>query len=337
MSATKAKVQAFQYNTLEQLNSEPIETHEWLCKGLALRLGGSSITGAMPKTGKSAFLRQLCYSVATGKPFLGFEVMQGKVLYLGLEDHRNQVKSHFAALGAANHPDILVALAQDMSSHLERLTLTIKALPDVVLIAIDPLAKFFGNEIENINEYSKVNPAIATIHNLSRINPNLHIAMSHHNSKRKSETVASNFLGSQSLGGGCDSNIMLEKDSRGIRYLTTDCRDGEFNIEKTALGWNSESKSLSLGQKNEEIQAEQRESTDERVKSLIIGFVVKNPNATRQLLQDSITAEATTFAKCLKELVETGCVIRTGTGRKGDPFLYSVAAMETISLSGVAA
>jgi RecA-family ATPase len=63
-------------------NMPPV--NEELIKGV-LRVGHKMLLSGSSKAGKSFLLLELCYSIAEGKPWLGFEVKQGKVLYINLE------------------------------------------------------------------------------------------------------------------------------------------------------------------------------------------------------------------------------------------------------------
>ena len=57
---------------------------EELIKGI-LRRGHKMLISGSSKAGKSFLLMELCISIAEGRPWLGFEVKQGKVLYVNLE------------------------------------------------------------------------------------------------------------------------------------------------------------------------------------------------------------------------------------------------------------
>lgn len=64
--------------------SEAPKLPEELIKGI-LRRGHKMLISGSSKAGKSFLLMELCISIAEGRPWLGFEVKQGKVLYVNLE------------------------------------------------------------------------------------------------------------------------------------------------------------------------------------------------------------------------------------------------------------
>lgn len=53
---------------------------------------GTYIFAGAPKIGKSFLMAQLAYHVATGKPLWGYDVHQGTVLYLALEDGHERLQ-----------------------------------------------------------------------------------------------------------------------------------------------------------------------------------------------------------------------------------------------------
>ena len=54
---------------------------------------GTYLFAGSPKIGKSFLMAQLAYHVSTGTNLWGFDVRQGKVLYLALEDNYPRCKS----------------------------------------------------------------------------------------------------------------------------------------------------------------------------------------------------------------------------------------------------
>jgi predicted ATP-dependent serine protease len=70
-----------------------------------------SLLAAKPKTGKSTLARQVAVRVARGKKFLGRTTNRGRVVYLALEEKRDEVRKHFADLGVMGNEKILVNCA----------------------------------------------------------------------------------------------------------------------------------------------------------------------------------------------------------------------------------
>jgi RecA-family ATPase len=70
-----------------------------------------TILGGDGGTGKSQIAFQLAHSVASGTPWLGFEVEKGKALYLSAEDEMDELHRRLNSMGAdfASLPDLLIA------------------------------------------------------------------------------------------------------------------------------------------------------------------------------------------------------------------------------------
>ena len=59
---------------------------------------GTFILSGQPKIGKSFLMLMLCWCVAEGKPFLGFETRKSEVLYLTLEDTDARIQERLARM-----------------------------------------------------------------------------------------------------------------------------------------------------------------------------------------------------------------------------------------------
>ena len=92
---------------LGELLTEPDEPVRWLVEDV-MPAGGSSLLVAPPKAGKTTAARCLAVAVARGLSWLGRECDRGPVLYLALEERRDEVKRHFAKLGARPDDQIRV-------------------------------------------------------------------------------------------------------------------------------------------------------------------------------------------------------------------------------------
>ena len=105
---------------------------------------GTYIFAGAPKVGKSFLMAQLAYHVATGKPLWGYEVHQGTVLYLALEDgHERLQKRMFRMFGVEDVSKLHFAinakqLGNGLDAQLEKFVLE---HPDTRLIIIDTLQK----------------------------------------------------------------------------------------------------------------------------------------------------------------------------------------------------
>ena len=97
-----------------------------------------------PKIGKSFFMSQLGYHVATGTPLWDYPVRQGSVLYLALEDDYGRLQGRLNQMFGVEAVDGLHfatkarTLADGMNGQLEEF---LQCHPDTRLIIVDTLQK----------------------------------------------------------------------------------------------------------------------------------------------------------------------------------------------------
>lgn len=109
-----------------------------------LLYSGTYLFVGAPKIGKSFFMGQLAYTVATGLPLWEYEVHQGTVLYLALEDDYARLQRRLSRMFGVEETDNLyfATQAKSVGGGLdEQLEEFVKVHPDVRLIIIDTLQK----------------------------------------------------------------------------------------------------------------------------------------------------------------------------------------------------
>ncbi|HTH99552.1 MAG TPA: AAA family ATPase [Acidisoma sp.] len=92
------------------LAGQPVPEQEWLIKDVIVA-NNVAIVGGDGGTGKSLLALQLAHSVASGAPWLGFDVQRGKAMYLSAEDELGELHRRLHAMGAdfANLPGLFIA------------------------------------------------------------------------------------------------------------------------------------------------------------------------------------------------------------------------------------
>ena len=107
-----------------------------------LLYSGAYILAGAPKIGKSFLVAQLAYHVSTGQRLWGYEVHQGTVLYLALEDDFQRIQSRmFMMYGVADTASLHFATAANKIGNGldEQLENFIKEHPDTKLVIIDTI------------------------------------------------------------------------------------------------------------------------------------------------------------------------------------------------------
>lgn len=310
-SGQSAPMESFNLVHLGDLLDEPEEVKDWVMEGV-LPAGGLSLLAGKPKAGKSTWARCLALAVSRGHEFLGKNTAQGPVLYLALEEKRNEVRKHFKALGASGNEPILIhadrAPAQAVSAA-QRIIEQHK--PSLVIV--DPLLKFA--RVKDANDYAQVTAALEPLLALAR-ESGAHVILVYHAGKGKAVDVVDSALGSTAFAAAVDTMLILKRTER-YRTLETVQRYGE-DLPETVLNFDLERRAVSLGVTRTEAEAT-------RVADNIIGCVKDRSGLTEPEICDAVDGRLAGKRATLRELLGRGRVLREGNGKKGDPYRYSIA------------
>jgi len=300
-----------QLTPLGDLLNEPEEKIPWLVDQ-HLPSGGLSVIGGKPKAGKSVLSRCLALDVARGRPFLGFETTQGSVFYLGLEEKRAEVKKHFQAMGATPEDPISVFIAPSPQDGLVQLQeATERERP--ALIIVDPIFKLV--RVKDSNDYAEVSNALEPLLTMAR-RTGAHVLGVHHLGKGDRPDEDS-LLGSTAIFAAVDSAFFLKRLER-YRTLASIQRYGE-DLEETVLFMDPETKIISDGGT--------RKDTDERLsgEAILEYLRTESEPVDEKTIQETVEGRKTIKVKALRILVDQEKVLKTGNGKRGDPFLYIVS------------
>ena len=181
--------------------------HNLIVEGLTLLCGASKI-------GKSWFMLDMCCAVASGRPFLGRETLQGDVLYLALEDSDRRVQERLKKLGECPTSDFayaIEALPLD-AGLLEQMEDWVQHVEKPRMIVIDTLQKVRGPAPNRANAYAVDYEAMGR---LKRFADKWHIALVlvHHLNKTKDAADPFDKIsGSTGLMGAADTSILIDRE-----------------------------------------------------------------------------------------------------------------------------
>lgn len=305
------------FTSISELLNEPDEETLWVVDNL-LPSEGFSIKVSKPKVGKSTLVRQLCVAVAKGVPFLGRATKQGSVIYLAIEEKRQEVKNHFRLLGAEGLNNISIFVGRAPESALEWLKEEVtRTKPN--LIVIDTLFRFV--KVEDVNAYASVTNALDDLLELARTS-GAHLMVLHHSKKGLGGEGGEVALGSQAIFGSVDTVIMLSK-KEGRRYIETEQRYGK-NLESTILEFDDNTKTVTLGR----TQAEDKIITIE--KKIIEHLETVQSWLTEQEILNTLGCKTETFRDALRLLYYKQEIKRSGEGKKGSPYKYACSHVPDI-------
>ena len=179
-----------------------------------LLYSGTYLFVGAPKIGKSFFMGQLAYTVATGLPLWEYEVHQGTVLYLALEDDYARLQRRLSRMFGVEETDNLyfATQAKSVGGGLdEQLEEFVKVHPDVRLIIIDTLQKI--RTASKDNAYASDYGDISLIKDFADRH-SLAVIVVHHIRKQNDSDVFNKVSGTTGLTGSADATFVLEKENR---------------------------------------------------------------------------------------------------------------------------
>jgi AAA domain-containing protein/primase/DNA polymerase family protein len=192
-----------------------------------------------PKRGKTWMMLNLALAIASGGMFLEQQCVQGKVLYLALEDNKRRIQDRMRKLCvlmglnaqkmrgqikfAAIEDDVPTAdggLYDMIASALDR-------QPDIRLVIIDTLHKARPTPRNGEGVYAYDRRTIDPLTDMLASRPGRSIMVVHHTRKTKSDDPYEMASGSMGLTGAADGHIFLVHDDQGQTVMHLQGRDAE--------------------------------------------------------------------------------------------------------------
>ena len=188
-----------------------------------LLYSGTYLFVGAPKVGKSFFMGQLAYHVAMGLPLWEYEVHQGTVLYLALEDDYARLQRRLSRMfGVEETSNLYFATqAKSVSEGLDQqLEGFIREHPDVRLIIIDTLQKvreIGGDRYSYASDYE-----IVTKLKTFSDRYGICLLVVHHTRKMEAEDSFDMISGTNGLLGAAKPRPKTEAPGRAQRHLLMD-------------------------------------------------------------------------------------------------------------------
>jgi hypothetical protein len=281
---------------------------EWIWDGI-LPAGGLSLVAAKPKVGKTTLALQLAVAVSRGTMFLGRKTRQATVIYLALEEHRDEVQKILSQLGVAEEP-LYIHFGPAPAKAMEEIQSLIEEKGAKFLV-IDILQKFC--RVKDLNDYAQVTRTLEPLMAIAR-KIDCHIQFTHHAGK-KERSDGDDIIGSTGLLGGVDTSIHIKKRNRESRIFFTIQRYG-LDVPQTVIALKDGF--LVVEGNREEVEIEE---TIPLILEALEGLL------TEKEVGERIERNRNLVSKSLRCMVEREVVKRTGTGKKGDPFRYEKNAL----------
>lgn len=298
------------FTRLGDLLEEPEETCPWLVAD-RLPAGGLSLLVGKPKAGKSTLARGLALAVARGEPWLGWPTTRGMVFYLALEEKRGEVRAHFLAMGAADE-DVRVFVAPAPEDGLRQLRAAAER-DHPVLIIVDPLLRFV--RVRDANDYAEMTRALEPLLVLAR-ETGAHLLAVHHAGKGE-RTGLDSILGSTAIAGAVDTALLLNRTEH-YRTLRSEQRYG-VNLDETTLTLDPVTRVVTAGPSRQE--ADEHAAT-----AAMVEYLRRQADPVEEpAIHEAVEGRRQVKLSALRRLVAEGTVARTGAGKRGDPYRYTVS------------
>ena len=205
-----------------------------LCSGTYLFVGA-------PKMGKSFLMAQLAYHVSLGRPLWGYNVRQGTVLYLALEDEYRRLQERLFRMFGVEGTDELhfaTSVKQLGGGLQEQLDRFVRDHPNTKLIIIDTLQKVResgGDRYSYANDYD----IVGQLKNFAD-QRGICLLLVHHTRKQQADDKFDMISGTNGLLGAADGAFMLQKEKRTGNAATMDVSGRDQQDQKLHLVRNPE-------------------------------------------------------------------------------------------------
>lgn len=202
---------------------------------------GTHLFVGSPKIGKSFLMAQLAYHVSTGTKLWGFDVRQGKVLYLALEDDYPRLQKRlYRMFGTAENENLFFSVsAHQLGKGLdEQLDGFLQKHPDTSLVIIDTLQKVRevgGENYSYANDYQIITKlkGFTDRHNICML-------VVHHTRKQAADDKFDMISGTNGLLGAADGAFILSKDKRTSNNATLEVSGRDQQDQRVYLKKNTE-------------------------------------------------------------------------------------------------
>jgi hypothetical protein len=302
--------EALSLTPIGELLAETEEECAWVVDGL-LPAGGLSLIAGKPKAGKSTAARCLALAVARGEPWLGLATLPGTVFYLGFEEKRGEVRAHFRRMGARSDDPVRVLIGKAPNDALRRLRAAVEQLVPA-LIVVDTVARLV--RVRDWNDYAVVTTALEPLLALAR-ETGAAVLLVHHAGKGE-RSGADAILGSTAILAAVDTALLIKRSER-YRTLSSQQRYGE-DLEELTITLDRETGWLTRGVP--------REEADDMVAGhALVAFLTRQPDPVEEpTIHEAVPGRKAVKERALRRLVGEQKVARSGAGRRGDPFRYSL-------------
>ena len=270
--------------SMTELYQTPYRSRPPIIEGLLY--AGAYILAGAPKIGKSFLVAQIAYHVSTGKKLWEYEVHQGTVLYLALEDDFQRIQSRmFKMYGVDDTPNLHFATAAGKIGNGldEQLANFVREHPDTKLIIIDTMQKIRetgGEAYSYASDYEIIGKLKEFADRYG-----ICVLTVHHTRKQPAGDAFEMISGTTGLLGCADGSLLMQKKKRTALEATIDVVGRDQQDQILYLRKDSETQIWELERMENELHKEPPDPILEAVAKLVAEPWCGSPTELATLLQ----------------------------------------------------
>ncbi len=270
--------------SMTELYQTPYRSRPPIIEGLLY--AGAYILAGAPKIGKSFLVAQIAYHVSTGKKLWEYEVHQGTVLYLALEDDSQRIQSRmFKMYGVDDTPNLHFATAAGKIGNGldEQLANFVREHPDTKLIIIDTMQKIRetgGEAYSYASDYEIIGKLKEFADRYG-----ICVLTVHHTRKQPAGDAFEMISGTTGLLGCADGSLLMQKKKRTALEATIEVVGRDQQDQILYLRKDSETQIWELERMENELHKEPPDPILEAVAKLVAEPWCGSPTELATLLQ----------------------------------------------------
>ncbi len=310
-----------EFLTAKEILQAPKDPTRWIVEN-CLPVGGASVLVAKPKVGKSTIAADIAIAVSRGEPWLTRATQQSPVAYVFLDGPLTDIADTFVSLGLRESDPVFIHAGSAPIDAIAWILATVKD-KGARLVIIDVLQKLC--RFENINDYSEVSTKMEPLLEAAR-DGHCHVMTLHH-AKKDSHDDLDAAIGSTAIRGLCYTYLFAKRLANSERRILSSDQRGGKNFGEVGIGFDKFTGRLYVQGTIDDVEIE--EATP-----LILKVLDGDGEQRETEIRKAVPMRGWIVGKALRSLVKTGDVERNGSGKKGQPFLYSVASTLMASSEG---
>jgi hypothetical protein len=184
-----------------------------------------------------------------------------------------------------------------------------------VLVIIDTLFRL--TRVRDVNAYSDVTQALDPLLAVAR-DLGAHVMLLHHSPKGDPRQAVEAALGSIAITGTVDTIIAMRKTDH-YRTIISEGREGAGSTKRLPSPSTRRPGASPLGSRV-------RKPTRREPPTAILEWLgTQTDTVEERAIHDAVDGRKATKERALRRLFDEGKIIRTGGGKRGDPYLYAVS------------